>query len=267
MTILKKGSKGSQVKKWQLFLIGQNLLNDIADGDFGTKTQNATIEFQKNNQIEQDGRVGNNTLGVAMLLGFDVVKDDDEGEQGPNWPSEPDFPPLVGTAERQRVFGKFSYKSIGNGEIEILGTWEEDNIIKVEIPQLVIVRNRITREEDKALIPKDGKIRFHKLAAEQLQSLWDTWEKKGLLDLVINYAGSFVPRFIRGSNTTLSNHAFGTAFDINAAWNGLGCVPALVGETGSVRELVPHANKLGFYWGGHFTSRKDGMHFEVAKVL
>ncbi|MFC1534810.1 M15 family metallopeptidase [Thermodesulfobacteriota bacterium] len=24
---------------------------------------------------------------------------------------------------------------------------------------------------------------------------------------------------------------------------------------------------FGFYWGGHFKSRPDGMHFEVAKIL
>jgi len=29
-------------------------------------------------------------------------------------------------------------------------------------------------------------------------------------------------------------------------------------------KLVPIANELGFYWGGHFT-RRDGMHFELAK--
>jgi hypothetical protein len=39
-----------------------------------------------------------------------------------------------------------------------------------------------------------------------------------------------------------------------------------VGQKGSVRELVQIANNNGFYWGGHF-SRKDGMHFEIAKVV
>jgi hypothetical protein len=29
---------------------------------------------------------------------------------------------------------------------------------------------------------------------------------------------------------------------------------------------VPVAHKFGFYWGGHF-SRRDGMHFEIAKVM
>jgi hypothetical protein len=70
---------------------------------------------------------------------------------------------------------------------------------------------------------------------------------------------------VRGSKTVLSNHAFGTAFDINVNWNRLGTIPALVGQKGSVRELVQIANNNGFYWGGHFT-RKDGMHFEIAKI-
>ena len=71
---------------------------------------------------------------------------------------------------------------------------------------------------------------------------------------------------MRGSRTTLSNYAWGTAFDINVPWNARGTVPALCGEKGSVRELVAIANEHGFYWGGHF-SRRDGMHFEVARVL
>ena len=62
----------------------------------------------------------------------------------------------------------------------------------------------------------------------------------------------------------LSNHAFGTAFDINVPFNPLGARPALIGKQGSVRELVPIANEHGFFWGGHFGKRPDGMHFEVA---
>ena len=40
------------------------------------------------------------------------------------------------------------------------------------------------------------------------------------------YAGANAPRFIRGSKTVLGNHAFGTAFDINTAWNALGAQTA-----------------------------------------
>jgi len=64
----------------------------------------------------------------------------------------------------------------------------------------------------------------------------------------------------------LSNHAFGSAFDINASFNALGVEPARVGDRGCVRELVTIANDHGFYWGGHFAKRPDGMHFEVANI-
>jgi hypothetical protein len=107
-------------------------------------------------------------------------------------------------------------------------------------------------------------MRFHKLAAAQLTGLWTDWDNAGLLNRILTFDGAFVARFIRGSTTTLSNHAFGTAFDINAAENPLGARPALVGQRGSTRELVSIANKWGFYWGGHFGSRPDGMHFEIA---
>jgi hypothetical protein len=246
MKILQKGVRGKIVKDFQLFLIGQGFSPGIADGIFGEKTKQATIAFQKKNKLEGDGIAGNRTIGVAMSLGFKLLEDDIEDYNGPNWPPKPNFLPLVSTSERQH--------------------WEQKNIVKVEIPQLVIVRGKLKNKEDKALIPTDGKIRFHKIAAKQLQDLWISWEKADLLDLVINYAGSFVPRFVRGSRSTLSNHAFGTAFDINAAWNMIGSIPAFTKEHGSVRELVPLANKFGLYWGGHF-SRMDGMHFEVAKIL
>ncbi len=65
-------------------------------------------------------------------------------------------------------------------------------------------------------------------------------------------------------------HAYGAAFDINVQWNQFNVRAALVGDKGSVRELVPIANQLGFYWGGHFRYNKhsdasDGMHFEWAR--
>lgn len=110
-------------------------------------------------------------------------------------------------------------------------------------------------------------MRFHKKAVEQLKALWAAWEEAGVLHRVLTYEGSYSPRFIRGSRETLSNHAYGSAFDINYQWNRLGAVPALEGQEGSVRELVDIANEHGFFWGGHFRGRADGMHFEVAKLL
>jgi hypothetical protein len=50
----------------------------------------------------------------------------------------------------------------------------------------------------------------------------------------------------------------------NAAFNPLGADPATFGEKGCLYELVPIANNHGFFWGGHFRRRKDGVHFELA---
>ena len=247
METIKKGSKGAQVKRWQFFLIGQGA-NMVADSDFGPKTHSETVDFQKKQRLVADGIVGKNTYLQAFKLGFRLP-------EALDFPDKPKFKPLSGNNARAAVFGKFEYKSKGDGTeaIEILGDWERKNIVAVAIPQLVGVSG---------MLPS-GKVRFHKLAAKQLEQLFKDWEKAGMIDQILTYAGSYVPRFIRGSRRTLSNHAFGSAFDINVAWNGLGQVPAFLGEKGCVREMVEIANKNGFYWGGHF-SRKDGMHFEVA---
>ncbi|RRB07152.1 M15 family metallopeptidase [Larkinella rosea] len=259
MQVLKLGSKGADVKKWQLFLIGQGFEPGVANGVFTPRTHEATVAFQKKHDLLPDGVVGNKSVGVAMQLGFPVLTNTDPDKEGPNWPPKPNFPPLAGLAARQALFGKYAFKSApvpGNPEnIKILGDWEAKNIVTVKIPQLVGVSGASA----------SGNVRFHHLAVPQLVEMWAEWEREGLLKLVLSYGGSFVPRFIRGSQTQLSNHAFGTAFDVNVPQNLLSTMPALVGKKGSVRELVPIANKHGFYWGGHFT-RLDGMHFEIAQL-
>jgi hypothetical protein len=125
----------------------------------------------------------------------------------------------------------------------------------VEIPQLVGVKGA----------GRAKKFPFHKKVAGQVQGLFEMWEHYSYTHLILTYAGSWVPRFIRGSRTALSSHAWGTAFDINAAWNGYGRRPAMFGDEGCVRELVEIAVDHGFYWGGWFP-RNDGMHFEVFDI-
>ncbi|KAK0039538.1 M15 family metallopeptidase [Biomphalaria pfeifferi] len=152
------------------------------------------------------------------------------------------------------MFGKFRYQVGANGAIRITDGWAGNNIVKVFIPQLIGIEGA----------PSDGIVFFHRAGAEQLKALFAAWQKAGLLHYVKSWAGSFVPRMVRGSKTQLSNHAFGSAFDINAAWNGLGKTPTAADKTGTVIPLVKIANEHGFFWGGHYNSRKDGMHFELA---
>lgn len=257
LKLIKINSTGPLVKAWQFFLVGQNFYKDEVDGKFGPLTQQASIDFQKTHALQPDGVVGNKTFGIAMQLGFEGVEDIRKDKAGTGWPPKPSFNPLVNNAARQRLFGTFTYVHAPQPDnfehIRVTNNWAKENIVPVTIPQI------------KQLTGGD-KMEFHKLAASQLAKLWKDWQDEGLLYLVLSFNGSYVPRFIRGSTSVLSNHAFGTAFDINVAWNKLGAIPTLAGQRGSVRELVPIANENGFYWGGHF-SRLDGMHFEVAKII
>ena len=274
MQTIRLGDRGISVMAWENFLCGMGYYNVEVDGYFDENTKRATAEFQRANNATADGVVGPKTYAIAMSLGFPGVEDASVDESGPNWPPRPSNLTPTNQAMRERLFGKFDFvaspSAVNPEGITIQGDWVKNNIVWVEIPQLKGISGA----------PKDGRVQFHAKAAQQLQALWAAWEKEGLLPLVNSYAGSWVPRFIRGSRTTLSNHAYGSAFDINVPQNGLGVVPALVGKPGSVRKLVPTANRLGFFWGGHYGSvsnlqgsptsgsgRFDGMHFEVAQIV
>ena len=173
-----------------------------------------------------------------------------------NWPPKPLHIEHLSEIEAQRLYGHIEYVSYHNeDDITIINDFEKENIITIEIPQLARIKK-----------PHNTNQRCHKLAAPSILGVWQEWEDTELLQHILTFNGLYWPRFIRGSRTSLSNHAYGVAFDINRTYNMLGVPPARQGELGSVRELVPIANKWGFYWGGHFEERKDGMHFELANI-
>jgi hypothetical protein len=262
MKLLKKGSKGKDVEAMQIYLMGLGLYNGAVDGDFGPKTTASVVLFQKLKGLTADGIVGNLTMGAMLSDGMLLMPTQDNAPTGtfpPGFPTRPAGVNPLGSAGADAVFGKYSYVSApvsGNPEaIRITDGWESKNIRLVPIPQLKQLGLSAT-----------GNARMHRLVVSQTLALWQAWEDAGLLDRVLSWEGMYVPRYIRGSRSTLSNHAKGSAFDINAGTNGLGRVPAALGTKGCVRELVPLAVEHGFYWGGWF-SRGDGMHFEVRKVM
>lgn len=71
----------------------------------------------------------------------------------------------------------------------------------------------------------------------------------------VQSSGGFNYRNIRGSDK-LSQHAFGTAIDINAATNPLG------GSTDLPSNIGQLAANHGLEWGGNWKGRPDPMHFE-----
>ena len=71
----------------------------------------------------------------------------------------------------------------------------------------------------------------------------------------------FAFRNVRGSTDRLSNHASGTAIDLNATKHILGKIGTFPSE--KVPMIRALAKKYGLFWGGDWT-RKDEMHFEIA---
>ena len=72
------------------------------------------------------------------------------------------------------------------------------------------------------------------------------------------FDGCFNIRKKRGLSS-MSLHSWGIAIDVNAAWNQLNMVPTLTPG------FVKCFTDAGFEWGGTWT-RKDGMHFQLAKI-
>ena len=68
-------------------------------------------------------------------------------------------------------------------------------------------------------------------------------------------------RDIRGAST-LSNHASGTAIDLNATQHPLGAENTFTDE--QARTIRRLCRKYGLRWGGDYRNRKDEMHFEIA---
>jgi hypothetical protein len=68
-------------------------------------------------------------------------------------------------------------------------------------------------------------------------------------------------RLVRNSTDRLSNHASGTAVDLNATKHILGKIGTF--PTEKVPMIRALAKKYGLFWGGDYKNRPDEMHFEI----
>lgn len=78
----------------------------------------------------------------------------------------------------------------------------------------------------------------------------------------------YAERLIRGSSTTLSNHASGSAGDANSLKHPLGTDPArnfTPGQLAKMRARIPLYRGV-MRAGAFYTGRKDGMHGEIDKT-
>lgn len=286
MRTIRLGNRGEDVRAWQTFLRGGQIADDgscaakagdaiISDGIFGPATDKETRLWQSRSGLAVDGIVGPNTWRLAVGDRFpesgvpsgdhtdrDVDPDPtdiDDGDvvsekAGPSWPPRPSGAKPLTKSGRDSVLGKIEFISAptrSNPEaIRITNDWAKTRVAKFTIPQL-----------------SSKPITMHKLAGPQFQAWLAACDRAGVLN-IISYAGCWVPRFVRGSRTSLSNHSYASAIDINVPYNRRGRQSALVGEKGCVREMAEIGYDFGIFWGGHYRGApEDGMHFELFRVL
>ena len=284
--LLQRGGRNMplEVQRWQYFLLRNKITQAGAiDAQFGAKTEEATKVFQVQHSLRVTGQLDEATLEVAQGLGYTVRSNDYYDDKlTRSYPPRPANISSPGNADRNAGLGCFKFKQLSiahRGDPDEVVTldscdgsvadWRAENIIDIQIPQMKFVSGF------------SGVMRCHRLAAPHILLLFARWEQLDLLHLLRAFDGTYNPRYKRGQSpstaghgikrssqvSALSNHAFGSAFDINASDNPFGEEPALCSRRGCARELVGPANELGFFWGGHFgsVSNKDGMHFEFAK--
>jgi hypothetical protein len=138
--------------------------------------------------------------------------------------------------------GTYRYTVLGGGHIAPDPAWVAAHIVTEPVPIL-------------------GNVTCNKLIFPQLRAALEDVITQGLADKIhpSEYAGCYNPRFIAGS-TTLSNHAFGLALDLNVPGNQRGTV----GEMD--RGVVAIFKHWGFTWGGDW-GYTDPMHFEMNRLV
>jgi hypothetical protein len=81
--------------------------------------------------------------------------------------------------------------------------------------------------------------------------------------LVEGWCWGYAERSIRGASSTVSNHASGTAIDLNAPRHPLGARGTFSASQRAELERLLKLCEGTVRWGGHYRSRADEMHLEI----
>ncbi len=238
----------------------------VQDPTNGRSAQARVVDWGPN---EATGRIADLSPGLARFLAINtddivnVIVPTPAGLTGsaPTVSAQSgDAPQWFDVPELNRYFGNFDYRTLRDGSVQILGSWERDNIVTIDVPAL----DGIDTDGGKF----SGQVRCHCLIAPAFANAFaEIAAAPALRAKLLFWSGGFVPRHI-GSNPSrsLSPHSWGVAFDINDEWNTWGTSGAAQGAVGSVAELRAVFEKWGFYWGGNF-SKPDPMHFQFGRPV
>jgi hypothetical protein len=122
--------------------------------------------------------------------------------------------------------------------------------------QRAMVMWDVPTELEIGVIPK--RIYCNRDLIEPLKKAFENLISTGYVNELKTWDGCFNIRKKRGL-ASMSLHSWGIAIDVNAFENGLNQTPKL--SAGFVKCFTD----AGFHWGGTWT-RKDGMHFQLAKI-
>ncbi len=138
--------------------------------------------------------------------------------------------------------GVFNYTVLGGGRIAPDPAWVVSHIVTRRVPIL-------------------GAVTCNRVIFPQLRAALREVVATGLAGAIHRdeYRGCYNARFIAGT-TTLSNHSFGLALDLNVPGNQRGTA----GEID--RGVVAIFERWGFTWGGRW-SYTDPMHFEMNAIV
>lgn len=140
----------------------------------------------------------------------------------------------------KELFGEFAARPAPHGYLQVDTSWEREHLATRHVPLL-------------------GKIRCNRGIFPQLIGALREIRRQGLGHLIHSSDGCYSPRFInRDPGLGVSHHAWGIAFDVNAAENPFGGVPR------QDRRLVEIFRDWGFTWGGGWIV-PDAMHFEYQR--
>lgn len=142
--------------------------------------------------------------------------------------------------ELKASFGEFAVRlPYGDDWIDIDPAWVRADIVTRRVPIL-------------------GSVTCHRAILPPLRRALKEVRRRGLARRIDpgDYAACHAPRRIPGSGT-LSLHAWGLAFDINASRN------AQFERPQQDPRVVRILERAGFAWGGRWPNATDGMHFEL----
>lgn len=123
-------------------------------------------------------------------------------------------------------------------------------------------RNIVTFNLPYSLFYNDAEVkraRAHKLAVDNFIQGFKNVADAGLADQFKEFNGIYARRAIRGQASHPSTHSWGIAVDMGVSHFPLGSLKRM--PDGIIKAM----QAAGFFYGGDFKSRKDPMHFQLAR--